>query len=100
MLLRREDDPLADDAIAGDVLLDGVGPVRLLVALDEGGGRFLVVEARRAEDAGTGREHARADDVAGLDEVRVGEYIVGRRLRIARRRHAVGEVGEYCHTCV
>ncbi len=46
VLLARLDDPLADDAVAGDVLLERVGRVRLLVALDEAERGVAILDAR------------------------------------------------------
>ena len=46
-----------------------------------------------AEDAGPGGVDARAEHLAGLHQVLVGEHVGGGGLRIAHGRHAVGEVG-------
>ena len=53
-----------------------------------------VLDARRREDARAGGVDARAGHHAGIDHVGVGEHVGRRGLRIARRRHAVGEVGD------
>jgi hypothetical protein len=45
VFLARLDDPLPDDAIARDVLLDGVGAIRVAIALDEVERGFARVDA-------------------------------------------------------
>ena len=71
--------------------------VRAVVLLVPGDHRFDVLgrlEIVVGEDARPGREGPRADQLAGLDQVLVGEHVVRARLRVAAGGHAVGEVGE------
>ena len=93
-LLRGHDHPLAHFAVAGEILLDRLRVVvigvpaqhitRLVQALDVVGG----------EDAGARGIQTRSDQRARFHEIGVGENVGGRRLRIALRGDAVGEVGE------
>ncbi len=88
------DDPLAHNAVAGHVLLQGVGAIRLLVALHEAERGIAVFDARTCEHARPGGVDARARHQAAVHHVGVGEHVRRRSLRIARGGHAVGEVGE------
>ena len=88
------DHPLALAAIADHVGLQRVRPEVLLVAGDHRLGLLGRLEVRVGEDPRAGRERPRADQLARLDQVLVGEHVVGAGLRVAAGGHAVGEVGE------
>ena len=77
VLLARLDDPLADDAVAGDILLDGVGSIRVAIALDE------VERGLAAVDAGPG-EHSRARGVDAWPGHHAGVHHVGIREDVGR----------------
>ena len=88
------DHPLALAAVADHVRLQRVRAVVLLVPGDDPLDLLGRLEIGVGEDAGPGREGARADQLAGLDEVLIGEHVVRAGLRVAAGGHAVGEVGE------
>ena len=89
---RRHDDPLPLLAVAGHVLLDRLRVPVLAVALQHVARLVEALDVVLRKHAGPGAEDARADHLAGLDQVAVRKHVGRRRLRIARRRHAVGEV--------
>ena len=88
------DHPLALAAVADHVRLQRVRAVVLLVPRDHPFDLLGRLEVGVGEDARPGREGARADQLAGLDQVLIGEHVVGAGLRVAAGGHAVGEVGE------
>ena len=88
------DHPLPLLAVADHVGFQRVRAVILLVLGHHGLDVLGRLEVGVGEHAGPRREGARADQLAGLDEVLVGEHVVGHRLRVAAGGHAVGEVGE------
>ncbi len=75
VFLARLDDPLTDDAIAGDVLLERVGAIRLLVALDEAEGGVAILDAGGREHAGPGRVDARPGNHPGVHHVGIREHV-------------------------
>ena len=89
---RGHDQPLALPAVAGHVHLEGLGVVvaavlgqhvdRVVVAPDE-------VELEHPRPC---RIDPWPDHLAGAHHVLVGEYVRRGRLRIPRRRHAIGQV--------
>ena len=97
LFLGGHDDPLPLLPVADHVLLDGVGVVELAVALErvahvvQAGEGLLDVGA---EDARSGVIDPRAEQIARLDLVGVGQHVRGVGLRIADRGDAIGEVGE------
>ena len=93
-LLGRHDHPLALLAVPGHVLLDPLGPVELAVAAQGVAGVVQGLEVLVPEDARPRVIDARADELAGLHLIGVGEHVGGGGLRIPGRGHAPGEVRE------
>src|SRR5882672_7617528 len=92
--LAGHDHPLALLTIADEIRLQIVGAVELLIARNYGAGVVEGLEVGVGEDARSGGVSARAKNVAGVDEVLIGEHVVSGGLRIAARSDAVGQVGE------
>ena len=88
------DHPLTLAAIADHVRFQRVRTVILLVAGDDAVDLVGRLEIVVGEDARSGREGPRADQIAGFDQVLVGEHVVRAGLGVAAGGHAVGEVGE------
>src|SRR6516165_8853899 len=94
IFLAGHDHPLALFAIAHEVGFQVGGPIELPVAAND---VVSVVERAKVgvgKHAGTGGVGPRADDVASVDQILIGEHVVGGGLRIAPSGNAVGEVGE------
>src|SRR5262249_33504978 len=81
------------DAVTGDVLFQRVGMISLTVTFDVIARCVFVVQTRALKYAGACGVDARADDFARFDQIGVSVNVRRRRLRIARRRHAVGQIG-------
>ncbi len=86
------DHPFALLAIAHRVRFHGVRPVVLLVARNHGQRVLIRLKIVAGEDARTSGIGARPQNVAGVDQVLIGEHVVGAGLRIAAGGNSVGQV--------
>ena len=94
LLLRGHDDPLPLLAVARHVQLDRLRVPVLAVTPQDVLRVLEALDVVAANTPGPVPRHARPEHLPGLDQVAIREDVGRRRLRIARRRHAVGEVGE------
>ena len=90
----RHHHPLALLAVADHVRFQAVGAVVLLVFRDHVLDVVERLEVGVGENARASRVGARADHLARVHQVLVGEHIVGAGLRVAAGRHSEGEVCE------
>ncbi len=93
-LARGHDDPLAHLPVTGAVLLDGVRVVVLGVAAKNVASIIQAVDVLGPEHTGSGGKDSRPENVTRLDQVSVGQYIGGSRLRVAGGGNSVREIGE------
>ena len=85
--------PLTLLSIAHDITLDVMGVVVLLVAAQIGKSLVVGLEISITKDPASSHEGPLTDRLSGLNEITVGEIIIGRGLHIEPGGNAVGYIG-------